>query len=43
MELLGADVESALDLIHAGLANGALEGKLDSIFMLVVYAARLYT
>jgi hypothetical protein len=37
VELLGAYVESALDLIHAGLVNGSLKRKLDSIFMLVVY------
>ena len=36
MELLGADVESALDLIHTGLAYGALERELDTIFMLIV-------
>ena len=36
MELLGADVESALDLIHTGLAYSTFERKLDSIFMLIV-------
>ena len=36
MELLRADVESALDLVHAGLAYGALKWKLDFVFVLVV-------
>jgi len=36
MELLGADIESALDLVHAGLADGSLKWKLDFVFVLVV-------
>ena len=36
MKLLGADIESTLDLVHAGLAYGALERELDSILVLIV-------
>jgi hypothetical protein len=36
MKLFGADIEATLDLVHTGLADGALKRKLDAILVLIV-------